>query len=125
MGSSVPSLRTLILLLALMISHVICRGFPPEIRSFIPQPPSPNRRGLLCRVQTGTGFEESVLNTVFYLNGSDIRDRLTGSDYESSTGQIAFTITPDLEGCYTCGNDTYTNPDYALQLVCKAFHTSL
>ena len=121
MQSSVPSLIMLVLLLALVFSHVTCQVFPFEIKPFIPQPPSPNRRGLHCRVETGTGFEESVLNTVFYLNGSDILDRLTGSDHESSTGQIAFTITPDLEGFYTCGNGTYTSPnDDALTLVCKA-----
>ena len=121
MGSSASSLRALVLLLGLVFSHVTCQGFLPEIKPFNPQPPSLNRRGLICRVPTGTGTLVDVMNTVFYLNGSDIRDSLTGSNFESSTGQIIFNITPDLEGCYTCGNDTYISPEEdALKLVCKA-----
>ena len=123
MGSSTPSLRTLVLLLGLVFSHVTCQGFLPKIQSFDPKSPRPDQRGLICRVQTGTGLEVPVLNTVFYLNGSDIRDRLTGSEFTSSTGKIVFSITPDLEGCYTCGNGTHTSPEEdALKLVCKAFH---
>ena len=124
--SSAPSLKALVpLVLSLMFSHVTCQGFIPEINSFNPQPPSANRRGLVCRVETGTGFDEPVLNTEFYLNGSDVRNELTGSDFEASTGEIIFDMTPELEGCYTCGNGTYrSSEEEALTLVCKAIHTT-
>ena len=127
MGSNVSSLKTLVLLLGLVFSHVTCQ-FLPEIKQFNPQPPSPNRRGLICQVQIGTGLEVDVINTVFYLNGSDVQDSLRGSDYKSSTGQIEFDMSPDFEGCYTCGNGTYTSPaEDALKLVCKGiqiFHVA-
>ena len=122
MGSCTPSLRPLVLVLGLVFSHVTCQEFLPKIQSFDPKSPRPNQRGLICRVQTGTGLEVAVLNAVFYLNGSDVRNKLTVSDFKSSTGKITFNITPDLEGCYTCGNGTHTSPaEDALKLVCKAF----
>ena len=124
---SAPSLKALVLLLVLglMFGHVTCQGFIPEINSFNPQPPRANRRGLVCRVETGTDFDEPVLNTEFYLNGSDVRNELTGSDFEASTGKIIFDMTPELEGCYTCGNETYhSSEEEALKLVCKAKHTT-
>ena len=72
-----------------------------------------------------TGLEVSVLNTEFYLNGSDVRNELTGSNFEESTGEISFDMTPELEGCYTCGNETYrSSEEEALKLVCKAIHTT-
>jgi hypothetical protein len=60
-----------------------------------------------------------VRNAEFYLNGNDVRNRLTGNEFESSAGQIIFHITPALEGCYTCGNATnYVSPEEdALKLV--------
>ena len=122
MYSSALSLRTQSLLLGLVFSHVTCQ-FLPEIEPLSLPPTLINRRGLICEVQIGIGLEEPVLNTVFYLNGSDIQNSLTGSEFLSSTAAIIFNITPDLEGCYTCGNDTYTSPEEdALKLVCKAIH---
>ena len=121
MCSSASSLRTLVLLLGLVFSHVTCQGFLPEIKPLFLPPTPINRRGLICEVQIGTGLEEPVLNAVFYLNGSDVRISLTGSEYQFSIAAIIFDITPDLEGCYTCGNATYTSPkEDALKLVCKA-----
>ena len=118
MCNCAPSLRTLVLLLGLVFSYVACQ---PEIKPLsLPLLPE-NQRGLTCEVQTGTGLVEPILNAEFYLNGSDIRNSLTGSDFELSPGQIVFFITPDLEGCYTCGNATYISPEEdALKLVCKA-----
>ena len=120
MCNNAPLLQTLVLLLGLVFSHVACQSFLAEIETF-PLLLDDNRRGLLCVVQTGTGLEEPILNAEFYLNGSDIRNSLAGSDFEMSPGQIVFNITPDLEGCYTCGNTTYISPEEdALKLVCKA-----
>ena len=124
---SATSLKALVLLLVLglMFSHVTCQEFIPEINSFDPPTPSDNRRGLVCRVQTGTGFEVPVLNTEFYLNGSDVRNELPGSAFQELTGKIIFDMTPELEGCYTCGNGTYrSSEEEALKLVCKAIHTT-
>ena len=124
MGSSVPSLRTQLLLLGLAFSHVSCQGFLPEIRQLTLPSLGDNKRVLFCQVRTLSGFNVRVHNAEFYLNGTDVRNRLTGSDFESSTGQIIFHITPDLEGCYTCGNATYVSPEEdALKLVCKRLHT--
>ena len=124
-SSSVPSLRTLVLLLGLMVSHVSCKGFLPEIKQLTTLPsPDDNQRGLICQVLTVSGFTVPVLNTVFYRNGNDVRINLTLGDFQSSPGQIIFNITPDLEGCYTCGNATYRSPvEDALKLVCKPLHS--
>ena len=126
MGSVAPSLITQVLLLGLLFSHVICQGFLPEIRPLnLPSSFDDNQRGLVCRVRTLSGSNVRVRNAEFYLNGNDVRNELTGMDFESSTGQIIFLITPALEGCYTCGNATnYVSPEKdALKLVCKRLHT--
>ena len=125
MRNSVPSLGALVLLLGLAFSHVTSQGFLPEIKKLSTPSPDDNQRGLICQVLTLSGFRVPVLNTVFYLNGNDVRNNLTGNGVQSSPGEIIFNITPDLEGCYTCGNATYRSPqEDALKLVCKALHST-
>lgn len=102
---------------------LVCEStFTPTIRLSPIPPSSDNKKTLLCEVEVAgsPGSRVPVLNAQFYLNGSDVIDQLTRSEYELSNGEITFELSQDLEGYYTCGNDTYTSSeDHAQILVCK------
>ena len=110
-------------LLGLVLSQVTSghTQFTPNIR-LGSQSSSPNAKRLICVIETGVpNVVVPVINTVFYLNGEDVTHRLTGGEFVlPSDGVIDFELSQDLEGCYTCGNGSYTSPEEdALKLVCE------
>ena len=116
--------RVLVLLLCVVVVHVTCQPFLPEIRLHTLAPGSSrNQKKLVCVIRTLEGYEVEVTNTEFYLNGSDVRGMLTGNEYDLVAGRITFELTQKLEGYYTCGNSSFESPEEdALKLVCKLLY---
>ena len=106
-------------LFGLMTCPVIGQ-FPIEIRQGVTPSEFPNERTLYCRANSASGTYNPIENAIFYLNGNDIRQELTGSEFEysGSAGRIIIQLRQDLEGTYTCGDGTTTSPDPVI-LVCE------
>ena len=108
-------------LLGLMTCLVIGQ-FPIEIRQGVTPNEFPNERTLFCRVNSASGVYNPIENAIFYLNGNDVRQELTGNEFEysGSAGRIIIQLRQDLEGDYTCGNEdgTTTSPE-SVTLVCE------
>ena len=107
-------------LLGLMTCLVIGQ-FPIEIRQGVTPSEFPNKRTLICRVNSGVpDIYDPIENAIFYLNGSNVQNDLTGSEFEysGSAGRIIIQLRQDLEGTYTCGDGSTTSPDSVI-LVCE------
>ena len=99
----------LLLLLTVLLGTVAGSNFSPTIARL--DLPSCNEVTLVCQVLTAEGPRVRVENSHFLANDTDIRDLLTGTEFDDDPveGEISFTLRQDLEALYKCGNDSYTS----------------
>ena len=114
------TLLVLLLLLFPLAVRLVTGQFLPQI-GVITVPGQPvNEKRLFCQVTTGTGVIQPL---TFYLNDTDVLDLLTYNEvrFDDSGGRrtIIFQLTQELEGVYTCGNDTAYRSNNSFTLVCK------
>ena len=114
-----------LLLLTVLLNTVAGSNFSPTIARL--DLPSCNEVTLVCQVQTAGGDPVRVENSHFLANDTDIRDLLTGTEFDDDPveGEISFTLRQDLEALYKCGNDSFTNShpiplvsEYLKSIVC-------
>ena len=113
-----------LLLLTVLLNTVAGSNFSPTIARL--DLPSCNEVTLVCQVQTAGGDPVRVENSHFLANDTDIRDLLTGTEFDNSVeGEISFTLRQDLEALYKCGNGSYTSTnslplvsEYLKSIVC-------
>ena len=102
----------------LLILYVLCVHSAPELTRRVPNPGSPNELTLVCRDDsTGNAFP----NADFWLNSTStlLTDILSRYDLRSNSGEIDFTINPDLEGSFYCGSVSNGRSSNALELTGK------
>ena len=99
-----PLLQTSAAVLVLVLT---CTGVASQrTEIFARDPSSSTERILQCRFRDVAGREWDVKNARFFLNGTNIINLAPEYEEDREKGIITFEMTQELEGEYTCDNES-------------------